>query len=357
MKKLNKKLFETREDMTLYNKSVSLFEKIERENAFTITINDIAMGYLEFGSNTGTPLIWAHGSGFTSYEILNVQAGLVEAGYRVIAIDYRGHGKTQINLTKYNCSIYHIADDIAALMDHLGIRKAIIGGLSKGGWIAAAFYDAYPKRVLGLLLEDGGSWSHLRLKEDIQLKSVQPGPLPCEARLAKRLFDTSTFYKTRYEGLKAVWGFYSPAIKARYTVEYITFLLSLLRIESDGRWVFHSALSSLTTCDPQCEVEDSVTGSTYYSRLPLMQQSQELMIPFVVFRHLNVPLHIIDPDSPSDWLPVRHQNEELQAMFPELITHEVYEYEHSPHEAHLERPERFIESAKALLKHISLIQG
>ena len=83
-----------------------------------------------------------------------------------------------------------------------------------------------------------------------------------------------------------------------------------------------------------------------------MQQSQEQMIPFVVFRNLHVPLHIIDPDSPVDWMPVRHQNEALQALHPDWIVHEVYDYEHSPHEAHLERPERFIKSAKALLKQV-----
>ena len=348
---MTKAFIETQEGVALYHQSIALYEKIERENAHTININGITLGYLEFGSSDGTPLVWVHGSGSTSYEIVNVQAGLVEAGYRVIAIDYRGHGKTQIDMTDHNTSLYHIADDIAALLDRLDIAKAIVGGLSKGGWVAAAFYDTYPKRVLGLLLEDGGSFSKVRLIEDIQLKVIQPGPSPYPAEELKKLYDPAIRFHTRLEGLKAVWAAYSPAVNANSTVEYITLMLSYLREKADGRWAYHCDGQWLFLGDGR-EIETGSTGATLYSRLPLMQQSQELMIPFVVFRNLNVPVHIIDPDSPVDWLPVRHQNEALQALHPDLIVHEVYDYKHSPHEAHIERPERFIESAKALLKRV-----
>jgi len=343
---------ETPKGRALYHQSAALYETTEREHAHRADVNGISLSYLEFGSHEDIPIIWAHGSGYTSYEILNVQAGLVEAGYRVIAIDYRGHGNTQIDITDYNTSLYHIADDIAALMDHLDIAKAIIGGLSKGGWVAAAFYDTYPKRVLGLLLEDGGSFSKVRLIEDIQLKRVKPGLIPYPADAMKTLFDATTRFPSRAEGLKAVWAAYSPAVKTNSTVEYITLMLSLLRKEADGRWAYHCDGQRLFIGDGR-EIETGSTEDTLYSRLPLMQQSQELMIPFVVFRNLNVPMHIIDPVSEDDWLPVRHQNEELQALHPDLIVHEVYEYEHSPHEAHLERPERFIESAKALLLRVT----
>ena len=353
---LEKGFIETPEGIKLCNESIELYEKIERENAHVADVNGISMGYLEFGSSNGMPLIWAHGSGFTGYEILNVQAGLVSIGYRVIAIDYRGHGKTQIDETGYNTSLYHIADDMAALMDHLKIAQAIVGGLSKGGWVAAAFYDAYPKRVLGLLFEDGGSWSNVRLKEDVQLKLVQPGPIPYPAEALKQLYDTSISYPNRLEGLKAVLEAYSPAVKANSTVEYITMLLSFLRQKADGTWAYHcdGLRHFFGDTGVDRDIEAVCIGATLYSRLPLMQQSQEQMIPFVVFRNLDIPMHIIDPDSPTDWLPVHHQNEELRALHPDLIVHEVYEYEHSPHEAHIERPGRFIESAKALLKRVEL---
>jgi len=355
LSQLNTGFIETLEGVALYHKSIDLYEKIEREHGHITRVNGITMGYLEFGPSDGMPLIWAHASTSTGFEILNVQEALVDAGYWVIAIDYRGHGKTQINVTEYNTSLYHIADDIAALMDDLRIAAAIIGGWSKGGWVAAAFYDAYPKKVLGLLLEDGGSFSDLRFKEDVQLKVVKPGPLPYSAEAAKKLYDTTTRFQTRLEGLKAVWELCSPAIKSAPTVENITWLLSYLCQKADGTWVHHCDCLQLMIGN--IDRDYFVTGPTLYSRLPLMQQSQELMIPLVVFRNLDVPMHIIDPVSPEDWLPVRHQNKELQAQHPDLIVHEVYDYEHSPHEAHIERPERFIESAKALLKRVKLHSG
>lgn len=341
----------TPEGSGLYHQAVELYEKIERNNARMISVNGITMGYLEFGQRDGIPLIWAHGSSSTSFEIINVQQGLVEAGYRVIAVDYRGHGRTQIEITDYNTSVYHIADDIVALMDYLDIPKAVIGGLSKGGWIAAAFYDTYPNRVLGLLLEDGGSFSHLRLKEEAHLNLIQPGPVPYSVEAMEKLFDPSIRFKTRIEGLKLAYAYLAPAVTTSLAVEYIAYLLSFFLPTTNGEWVYHCPCGQLFFAGPSREI---VVGVTLYSPFSLMQQSQELMLPLVVFRNLDVPMHIIDPDSPTDWFPARHQNEELQKLHPDLVVHEVYDYENSPHEAHIERPECFVLSAKALLDRINL---
>ena len=345
----------TEEDKELYQQALTLYDKIERENCHLADVNGITMGYLDFGAEDGTPLIWAHGSGGTRYELFNVREALVQAGYRLICIDYRGHGKTQVEVTPYNTSLYHIADDIAALMDHLAIPKAIIGGLSKGGWVAAAFYDAYPDKVLGLLLEDGGSFSNIRLDEDTHLNVVQPGPKPYPADVYAILSNPATRFQSRFEGFKVAWATYTSALslsrRRHLSVEYFVALLSVLRQTADEKWVYHCNVQRLMS-NPDARPAGAGTA-TKYSRLPLMQQSQELMNPFVVFRKLHVPMHIIDPDSPTDWMPVRHQNAELQKLHPDLIVHEVYEYEHSPHEAHIERPERFIESANALLARVS----
>ena len=49
------------------------------------------MHYLEWGEQNGIPLVWAHGSASTGYEIRAVAPRLVQAGYRVLSVDYRGH--------------------------------------------------------------------------------------------------------------------------------------------------------------------------------------------------------------------------------------------------------------------------
>ena len=150
----------------------------------------------------------------TAFEIIGVQSGLVEAGYRVIAIDYRGHGKTQGSFNASNTSLYHIADDIAQLMNYLEIDKAVVGGLSKGGWIATAFYDAYPNKVLGLLLEDGGSFSHLRLEEELASGIVKTDSEAFCSDLVVPFFDPSTTYAEQIEGVKAALKLFSSALKA-----------------------------------------------------------------------------------------------------------------------------------------------
>lgn len=341
---MEKSFIETQEGIARCIKGIELYEEIQCFNAHIANVNDISMSYLEFGPTEGIPLIWAHGSGSTAYELLNVQAGLVSLGYRVLSIDYRGHGNTQLGDEDPIPSLYHIADDIAALMESLGINKAVVGGLSKGGFVAAAFYDTYPKRVLGLLLEDGGSWANFRLADDIELGIVQPGDVPYLEEESKRLFDPDTSFCNEVEAVQAIWRAYSPAIKRNTTIEYFAWLFSCLSQESGGGWAYHCNIFRLMGH------ERSSTG--FYSRLPLMQQSQELMNPLVIFRNLDVPMHIIDPVSPDDWLPVRHQNEALKKMHPDFIEHEVYDYEHSPHEAHFERPERFVASAKQLLDKV-----
>ena len=353
--------FPLTESSQLYQQALSLFEKTEQNHCHSAKVNGINMAYLEFGTSDGIPLIWGHGSGGGRYELFMVQEELVEAGYRVISIDYRGHGKTQLEVTPYNASLYHIADDIAALMDHLDLPKAIIGGLSKGGWIAAAFYDAYPGRCLGLLLEDGGSFSHLRLAEDVKLNLVQPiaASKTVTAEVSQKLYDSSTLFNSQIEGLKVAWqGGIAPYSDSRQQalntdVRFWVILLSHLR-KVDGRWAPHcDVIDLMYGNDAGRNANDELLLSkTLYSRLPIMQRSQELMDPLVVFRNLHVPLHIIDPDSPTTLLQVHHQNEELQQLHPDLIVHEPYTYEHSPHVAHIERPERFIKSAKAILTRV-----
>src|SRR5688500_8647420 len=113
---------------------------------------------VEWGRPNGVPFVWAHGSGSSAYELRFVAPRLAAAGYRVLAVDYRGHGLTRV--TSFDFGIHHIADDLIGLLDHLRIPAAVFGGASKGGFVAAAVYDEYPNRVLGLLMADGGTWSN-----------------------------------------------------------------------------------------------------------------------------------------------------------------------------------------------------
>jgi pimeloyl-ACP methyl ester carboxylesterase len=78
---------------------------------------------------------------------------------RVIAPDLRGQGQSQglaatSEVPAGPLTMDQHADDLAALLDHLGIRRAIVAGLSMGGYIAFAFWRSHPVRVQALALLD-----------------------------------------------------------------------------------------------------------------------------------------------------------------------------------------------------------
>ena len=94
---------------TAYAKVVAVRAEIGRSHGRFVAVNGIRMHYLEWGKQNGIPLVWAHGSASSGYEIRAVAPRLAEAGYRVLAVDYRGHGQTRVR--DYDFGIYHIADE------------------------------------------------------------------------------------------------------------------------------------------------------------------------------------------------------------------------------------------------------
>ena len=68
---------------------------------------------------------------------------------RVITLDFRGLGESEGTAT-----IDEAADDLAALLDHLHVQRAIVCGLSMGGYVALAFSARHPARLAGLVLAD-----------------------------------------------------------------------------------------------------------------------------------------------------------------------------------------------------------
>ncbi len=109
--------------------------------------------YEEAGA--GTPVLLSHGYSATS-RMWEGQREALAGDYRLIAWDMRGHGKTD---SPDDASAYSEAatvDDMAAVLDAAGVEKAVISGLSLGGYMSLAFNVKYPERVLALMLFDTG---------------------------------------------------------------------------------------------------------------------------------------------------------------------------------------------------------
>lgn len=112
------------------------------------------MRYIDIGISTGIPVIFIHGFPF-SHRMWTSQGGQTEAlagTHRIIAYDVRGHGESEVGDGHY--SIEFFVDDLIALMNHLSVEKAILCGLSMGGYIALRAIERHPERVMGLILCD-----------------------------------------------------------------------------------------------------------------------------------------------------------------------------------------------------------
>ncbi|HEY0715171.1 MAG TPA: alpha/beta fold hydrolase [Polyangia bacterium] len=78
-------------------------------------------------------------------------SGVLESRARTIVPDYRGGGGSPLDGP---FSIADLADDLAGILDHLQIDRAVVAGLSMGGYVALAFAAKYSRRLLGLVLAD-----------------------------------------------------------------------------------------------------------------------------------------------------------------------------------------------------------
>jgi pimeloyl-ACP methyl ester carboxylesterase len=103
----------------------------------------------------GPPLILSHGYSSTS-AMWKGQVEALSKHYRLVLWDMRGHGQSDYPDDPAAYSEALTVGDIAALLDEVGAEKAIVGGLSLGGYMSLAFYRAHPERVAALLIIDTG---------------------------------------------------------------------------------------------------------------------------------------------------------------------------------------------------------
>ncbi len=110
-------------------------------------VNGINLYYETYGS--GRPLILLHG-GLMSSETLGPIIPALAANHQVIAVDLQGHGRTA-DIDR-PIDIRLMADDIAALIDHLGLDKPDIVGYSLGGGVAFFTAVKYPDKIGKLVM-------------------------------------------------------------------------------------------------------------------------------------------------------------------------------------------------------------
>ncbi|MFE7589392.1 alpha/beta fold hydrolase [Kitasatospora sp. NPDC057512] len=104
-------------------------------------------------SGTGTPLLLLHAFPLNASmwsSQLDALPGLTGDEARVLAPDQRGFGGTGLGDDEPSLDL--VADDLALLLDAAGIERAVVAGLSMGGYAALALARRHPDRLSGLLL-------------------------------------------------------------------------------------------------------------------------------------------------------------------------------------------------------------
>jgi len=104
---------------------------------------------------SGPALILTHGYSSTS-AMWNGQIDALSKRHQLVLWDMRGHGQSDYPDDPSAYSEAHTVADMAALLDEVGARQAIVGGLSLGGYMSLAFYRVHPERVRALLIIDTG---------------------------------------------------------------------------------------------------------------------------------------------------------------------------------------------------------
>jgi pimeloyl-ACP methyl ester carboxylesterase len=170
-------------------------------------------GYVEAGPADGQPVILMHGFPYDIHSYVEVAPLLAARGYRVIVPYFRGYGSTTFlsSDTPRNVDQAAFALDILALMDALGIERAILAGYDWGSRTGDIIAAVWPKRVKALVSVSGYLITNL---------AANKLPLPPKAEndwWYQYYFDTERgvlgLTKYRYEFGLFVWEFNSPKWK------------------------------------------------------------------------------------------------------------------------------------------------
>jgi pimeloyl-ACP methyl ester carboxylesterase len=125
--------------------------------------------YYEDSGGRLPPVIFSHGL-FMDHEMFAPQVRALRSRYRCITWDERGHGATA-GRTLAPFSYYDSANDAAALLRHLGIERAVLAGMSQGGFLSLRCALTHPDLVRALVLIDtqAGKEDEERLAGYLQL--------------------------------------------------------------------------------------------------------------------------------------------------------------------------------------------
>jgi pimeloyl-ACP methyl ester carboxylesterase len=184
------------------------------------------------------PVLWQHGLGATQAQVAEVFPE--SSQFRRITMECRGHADSELG-APVGLSIQQFADDAVVLLDHLGVRRAVVGGISLGAAIALRLAVHYPERVSELIIARP-AWiseaapERLRIYLDVAELLAQYGPEQGLARLQAT---------ERYRLVMKESPDNAASIRSFFTRESASTVALLSRIPAQGPGVTREQMSRL----------------------------------------------------------------------------------------------------------------
>ena len=183
---------------------------MNEQSVKTIKTDTLLVGYIEFGSVDGWPVILSHGFPYDVHAFNEVALILTRAGARVIAPYTRGFGPTRFLSSDAMRNGQQVArgSDIIQLCDALGLERPIIGGFDWGGNASCVAAAIWPERIGGLV-----SYASYDIIDIQQQKHALP---PSLERVCwyQHLFQSERgrecLAENRYEIGRLLWSEWSP---------------------------------------------------------------------------------------------------------------------------------------------------
>jgi 3-oxoadipate enol-lactonase len=165
----------------------------------TAAVNGVQINYADSGS--GPVVVLSHGF-LMDQSMFDAQVAALAPDYRVITWDQRGHGGT---LATGPFSYWDSARDALGLLDHLGIERAVLGGMSQGGFLSLRAAMLAPERVSGLILIDSQAGIEEEASragyEQLHQAWMDSGPAPVQEIVAAIILGPG-----RWDGWYVKWG-------------------------------------------------------------------------------------------------------------------------------------------------------
>jgi 3-oxoadipate enol-lactonase len=135
-----------------------------------VTIHNHSLSYTDEGDKDAPAILFIHGFPFNK-SMWAEQSGALKENFRVITYDVRGHGESDMGNVDFSIDLF--VTDLIGLMDALKIEKALLCGLSMGGYIALRAREQHPNRFLALILSDTQCMADTPEGKEKRMKAIE----------------------------------------------------------------------------------------------------------------------------------------------------------------------------------------